>query len=74
MTDLERFQRTFLALLASSPSAEEATAALRAHPDAAPYADWLADLEPRMVEVAWRLVRRWGRRDDEEVANAPGER
>jgi len=58
--ELARYQDALVTVLAASPSAVAAHAALGAHPDAAPFAAQVRAFEPRALEVAMELVHRWG--------------
>jgi hypothetical protein len=58
---LADLQVALLDLLARSPSPAEVRARLGADPRLAPWRDWIAQLEPRMLEVAGALVRKWSR-------------
>lgn len=59
---LARFQAALLEILAEPLGARELAVRLAAHPDCRPYAEYLATFEPRMLEVASALVKKWGRR------------
>lgn len=58
--ELAAFQAAFLEALDRHTHAADVLAALRADPAAAPYRDWLARLDPAMLEVAASLVSTWG--------------
>jgi hypothetical protein len=58
---LDRFQTALLELLAEPLGVDEILGRLANDPAFAPYADYVAGFEPRMVEVAAELVKRWGR-------------
>ena len=64
---LDRFQAALLELLAETDDVEAIRARLAADPAFAPYAAYVAGFEPRMLAVASELVRRWGRRADDEA-------
>ena len=59
---LAAFQAALLELLAQGLSPEEVIARLRSDAAFAPFADYVETFEPRMVEVAAALVKKWGRR------------
>jgi uncharacterized protein (UPF0276 family) len=63
LAELRELQRAVLQVVDHHPSGDDALRALLAHPAAAPYRDWVADSEPRMLRVAHLLVHRWGARD-----------
>ena len=60
---LARFQATLLDLLSRGLPPEEIVGRLRRDPELAPFADYVATFEPRMVEVAVELVAKWGHRE-----------
>lgn len=60
---LANVQAALLETLASDLPPEEIVARLRSDPKLAEYADWIATFEPRMIETAALLVKKWGRRD-----------
>lgn len=60
---LRDLQRALLDALDRHEDGAAARAALLADPAAAPYRDWVEDLEPRMLRVGHLLVHRWGVRD-----------
>ena len=60
---LARFQATLLDLLSRGLPPAEIVDRLRADSELAPYADYVATFEPRMIEVAVELVAKWGRRE-----------
>jgi hypothetical protein len=60
--ELDAFQALLLELLDGGAPPEELKARLSAAPAAAPFADWIAGWEPRCIETASVLVRRWGHR------------
>jgi hypothetical protein len=62
--DLAAFQRALLELLGRPLSPEQIAAELRTGEAFAPYRAYVAGFEPRMVEVAAQLVKKWGRRRD----------
>lgn len=66
---LARYQEELLEILGASRSPDEALARLSAEPALAPYADYIAGLELRGLEVGIELVQRWGERRREA---APG--
>ena len=60
---LARFQALLLDALSRAKSADDVLVRLRADPDLAEYADYIATFEPRMIEVAIELTKKWGVRD-----------
>jgi hypothetical protein len=60
---LARFQALLLDALSRAESADEVLARLRGDPELAEYADYIASFEPRMIDVAMELTRKWGVRD-----------
>jgi len=61
--ELAAVQARLLELLDAHDDPAEVLAALRADPSLAAFADWFDGWDPRMVEVAAELVKKWGRRD-----------
>jgi hypothetical protein len=59
---LARFQAALLEILAQPLDTEGLARCLAADPDCEPYREYLATFEPRMLEVAAALVKKWGRR------------
>jgi hypothetical protein len=58
--ELEAFQARLLDLLDSGVAPAEVKRRLLEDPSAAPFRDWIEGWEPRCVETASLLVRRWG--------------
>jgi hypothetical protein len=66
MTDdllLARFQALLLDALGRAKSADEVLTRLRTDPDLEEYSDYIATFEPRMIEVAIELTKKWGVRE-----------
>ena len=61
---LAHFQAVLLQLLSEPLSPHEVVARLLADPSLADYHAYVASFEPRMVEVAALLVKKWGQRLD----------
>ena len=61
--ELADMQAALLELLAADLPADQIVAKLRSDAKLAPYADWVATFEPRMIETAALLVKKWGRRE-----------
>jgi hypothetical protein len=61
--DLAAFQRALLELLAEPLSPEEMMSRLRSDEVFAPYRDYIETFEPRFVEVAAALMKKWGVRE-----------
>jgi len=61
---LSQFQGVLLETLYRHQHADAILAALRAEPACEPYSDYIDSMEPRMLEVAAELVKKWGVRDD----------
>lgn len=59
---LATFQAALLELLAQSLPPDEMLQRLKSDPAFAAHQDYIATFEPRMVEVAAILVKKWGRR------------
>lgn len=59
--ELAEFQDALLVLLGQALPAELIRAKLREDPAFAAFRDYAAALEPRMLEVAVELVKKWGR-------------
>ncbi len=70
---LDAFQAALLDVLARARSGEEALRELTEHPACVPFRDYVATFEPRMLQVAAELVRKWGvpRRSSRADARAP---
>jgi hypothetical protein len=68
--ELEAFQALLLELLDAGLLPEALKQRLLDEPAAAPLRDWIAGWEPRCIETASLLVRRWGHRR----ADAPAPR
>ena len=60
--ELAEVQAALLEALSADLPPEQIVARLRSDPALAPYADWVATFEPRMIETAAVLVKKWGRR------------
>lgn len=60
---LAAFQSALLELLGSELPPEALMHELQNNPTFLPYRDYVATFEPRMVEVAAQLTRKWGRRE-----------
>lgn len=60
---LAEFQAVMLELLDDNLAPQEIVARLQADPRLADYHDYIATFEPRMVEVAAELIKKWGRRN-----------
>ena len=63
--ELAEFQTALLDLLHQPLATEEILVRLRDDPRFAPYADYIATFEPRMVEVAAELTKKWGNLHDD---------
>lgn len=61
--ELAEVQAALLDILHADLPAEEIVALLRSDERLEPYADWVASFEPRMIETAALLIKKWGRRD-----------
>jgi hypothetical protein len=59
---LARYQAALLDILWRFETAEDIAAALAAEPACAPYRDYVRRMDPRMLETAAALTRKWGRR------------
>jgi hypothetical protein len=59
---LAAFQDALLGLLAQDLPTEVVRAKLRDDPAFAEFRDYATALEPRMIEVAVELTKKWGRR------------
>ena len=59
---LDEFQAALLELLDQPLAVDEILARLRTDEAFAPYREYVETFEPRMVEVAAELVKKWGRR------------
>jgi hypothetical protein len=70
---LADFQAALLDLLVQPLPAEIMHERLRTAPEFQEYQAYIADFEPRMIEVAAELVKKWGRRHDEpeEIGHMP---
>ena len=62
LADLERFQAILLDALATGESAEAVRVRLLESPDLAPFQAYVAAFDPRMIDVARELVKKWGRK------------
>ena len=65
MTDedvVDRYQTALLELLVSEGDVDTIVEHLRSDPAFAPFAEYVATFEPRMIEVAAALVKRWANR------------
>ena len=73
--DLARFQAALLDLLALPISPEEIARRLREDEAFAPFREYSASFEPRFLEVAASLVKKWGRSDSasDSAASVPRE-
>jgi hypothetical protein len=60
---LAGFQAALLALLAEDLPVEEIQRRLRHDPAFERFREYVDGFEPRMIEVAAALVKKWGRRD-----------
>lgn len=60
--DLAAYQAALLEHLDRGESGEAILARLRLDPAFAPYTDYVDTFEPRMLDVASELVRKWGKR------------
>lgn len=60
---LADFQSALLELLDQQLDAEQILARLHSDPVFVPYRSYIDTFEPRMVEVAAELVKKWGQRD-----------
>lgn len=60
--NLAAFQAALLHLLAEDLPPEEFRRRLKSDAAFEPYQDYIATFEPRMIEVAAELVKKWGRR------------
>ena len=58
--EIARFQAALLEVLHLGLPAAETHARLLAHPDAAPFSEWVASFEPRALEVASVITRKFG--------------
>jgi hypothetical protein len=67
--ELAAFQHALLDLLYRDLPPEEVQAQLRSGEAFRPFQDYLSRAEPRMMEVAAELVKKWGRRSGQP---APG--
>lgn len=61
---LARFQAALLDLLSQPLSASEIALRLREDAACAPFQDYVSGFEPRMIEVAAELTKKWGRSAD----------
>ena len=77
--ELARFQAALLELLAQPISPAEIARRLREEAVFAPFREYSASFEPRFLEVAASLVKKWGREDlpadsvGDSAASAPRE-
>jgi hypothetical protein len=60
--ELAGFQADLLELLDRAQPGDDIRGELRKLPSAQPFADYVAQMEPRMLEVGALLVKKWGRR------------
>lgn len=60
---LAHVQAALLEILDSRLPPDEIGARLRSDPRLVDYADWIETFEPRMIETAALLVKKWGRRE-----------
>lgn len=63
--ELERFQSEILELLAQDLTPAQIVARLQSDPAFAPFQNYIQTFEPRFLEVASALVKKWGQRDSE---------
>ena len=61
--ELEQFQAALLELLAQDLTLDEITHHLKTDAAFAPFQNYVNTFEPRFVEVASSLVKKWGKRD-----------
>lgn len=72
--ELAQFQAALLELLALPISPDEIAQRLREDDSFAPYREYSASFEPRFLEVAASLVKKWGRSETlDSAASAPRE-
>ncbi len=57
--ELARFQALLIETLHLGLAADETRARLLAHPDAAPFVDWIQTFDPRAIEVATLITRKF---------------
>ena len=60
--ELERFQARLLDLLHQDLPPAETLARLKALPESAPFAAWVAGFDLRTIEVAGKITRKFGER------------
>lgn|GEM_PF-1861611 len=60
--ELARVQAALLEALHADLPPQEIVARLQSDPALLPYAEWVASFEPRMIETAAVLVKKWARR------------
>jgi hypothetical protein len=60
--ELARFQADLLDLLDKAQPGDDIRCELRRLPSAAPFADYVAQIEPKMLAVGALLVKKWGAR------------
>jgi hypothetical protein len=60
---LARFQALLLDLLSGEHSPAEIVSRLKSEPELQQFTDYIASFEPRMIEVASELTKKWGRRE-----------
>jgi hypothetical protein len=65
LNDLAAFQVALLELLSADLPLEQVQARLGADPVFQPFEEYLGQVEPRMLETAAILVKKWGRRRGE---------
>lgn len=62
---LAEVQAALLDILHADLPPEQIVERLRSEPKLSAYADWVASFEPRMIETAALLVKKWGRRSSQ---------
>lgn len=62
--DIAAFQDGLLNLLCADISTEEMIKELRSNPAFKPFQERIQNWEPRMIETASLLVKKWGKRGD----------
>lgn len=63
--ELAAFQSALLELLAQPLTPAEIARRLQTDPAFTAHRDYIGSFDPRMIEVAALLVKKWGRRSDE---------
>lgn len=58
---LAAFQALLLDTLSLHIKADDILQALYAHEDSLPFRAWIAQMEPRMLEVGAELIKKWGK-------------